>query len=61
MYATTNLITYRRSYLADMGFGNLLNDAAVFSLFDGGNVGVRRRQYERIMQAADYEPWKASM
>ena len=54
-------MTTRRSYLADMGFGNLLNDAAVFSLFDGGNIGVRRRQYERIMQAADYEPWKASM
>jgi hypothetical protein len=51
---------FRRSYLQESGFPRLLNDATVFSLFDGGNVGVRRRQYEKLMQAPDYKPWEAS-
>ncbi|KAH8168696.1 nitroalkane oxidase [Sarocladium implicatum] len=49
-----------RSYLKDSDFPRLLNDAAVFSLFDGGNIGVRRRQLEKLMQAEDYSPWAAS-
>lgn len=28
-------------------------------LFDGGNIGIRRRQMEKILQAEDYEPWAA--
>lgn len=28
-------------------------------LFDGGNIGIRRRQLEKIFQADDYEPWAA--
>lgn len=35
----------------------MLNDAMVLPLFDGGNVGVRRRQIERIFQGVDYQPW----
>ncbi|CAF3577369.1 unnamed protein product [Fusarium graminearum] len=49
-----------RSYLEGTGFGRLLNDATVLSLFDGGNVGVRRRQYERLLQSPDYSGWNAS-
>ncbi|UKZ95218.1 uncharacterized protein TrAFT101_010068 [Trichoderma asperellum] len=45
------------SYRTDSDFPRLLNDAAVFSLFDGGNIGVRRRQLQRLMQAEDYKPW----
>ncbi|KAH8123936.1 putative acyl-CoA dehydrogenase [Trichoderma asperellum] len=45
------------SYRTDSDFPRLLNDAAVFSLFDGGNIGVRRRQLQRLMQAEDYQPW----
>ncbi|KAM0461770.1 hypothetical protein ACHAO4_000955 [Trichoderma viride] len=45
------------SYRTDTEFPRLLNDAAVFSLFDGGNIGVRRRQLQRLMQDEDYQPW----
>ncbi|KAK4944632.1 hypothetical protein LTR10_016066 [Elasticomyces elasticus] len=38
-------------------FPRLLNDAMVLPLFDGGNVGVRRRQMQKLMQAPDYNPW----
>ncbi|KAF5244822.1 hypothetical protein FANTH_7589 [Fusarium anthophilum] len=31
------------SYANDTGFPRLLADAAVFPLFDGGNIGIRRR------------------
>ena len=29
-------------------------------IFDGGNVGVRRRQIERIFEMPGYDPWEAS-
>ncbi|OPB40678.1 acyl-CoA dehydrogenase [Trichoderma guizhouense] len=45
------------SYRTDTVFPRLLNDATVFSLFDGGNIGVRRRQLQQLMQAEDYQPW----
>lgn len=48
------------SYAEDMGFGAILADAACLPLFDGGNVGVRRRQIERVMRAEGYEPWEAT-
>jgi hypothetical protein len=38
-----------------------MNDAIALPLFDGGNVGVRRRQLERIITAEDYEPWKGML
>ncbi|KAK5047301.1 hypothetical protein LTR84_006823 [Exophiala bonariae] len=38
-------------------FPRLLNDAAVFSLFDGGNIGIRRRQFQRLLASPDYQPW----
>ncbi|KAL1844772.1 hypothetical protein VTK73DRAFT_1820 [Phialemonium thermophilum] len=51
-----------RSYNAeDMPFARLLNDAACLPLFDGGNVGVRRRQIQKIFAGAGYEPWAASL
>ena len=49
-----------RSYAKDMLFSRLLEDAVVLPLFDGGNVGVRRRQLEKILRRDDYEPWAAS-
>lgn len=51
---------YRKSYAKDMPFSKLLEDAACLPLFDGGNVGVRRRQLEKIFQRDDYEPWIAT-
>jgi hypothetical protein len=38
----------------------LLEDAAVLPIFDGGNVGVRRRQLEKILQGEDYDGWRAT-
>ena len=43
-----------------MPFSRLLRDAACLPLFDGGNVGVRRRQIETILKESDYEPWAAT-
>ncbi|GKU07065.1 unnamed protein product [Fusarium langsethiae] len=50
-----------RSYREDTGYGRLLKDATVLSLFDGGNVGVRRRQYEKLLQSPNYSCLKARL
>lgn len=43
------------AYSQAIGLGQLLNDAVVYSLFDGGNVGVRRPQIQRILAGKDYD------
>jgi len=48
------------SYDKDRVFPELLNDAICLPLFDGGNVGVRRRQLEKLFMADDYEPWAST-
>jgi len=55
----TDTIHRRSSYAKDQPFPRLLNDAMCLPLFDGGNIGIRRRQMEKILQAEDYEPWAA--
>lgn len=40
----------RSSYNNELGFGELMNDALCLPLFDGGNVGVRRRQIQRAFK-----------
>ncbi|KAK4542391.1 hypothetical protein LTR36_006848 [Oleoguttula mirabilis] len=40
--------------------GDLLQDAMVLPIFDGGNVGVRRRQIESIFAMPGYDPWEAT-
>jgi nitroalkane oxidase len=47
------------SYRADQPFSGWLNDAAVLLIFDGGNLGIRRRQIERIYLDEAYAPWSA--
>lgn len=44
------------SYRADLGFGQLMENALVLPIFDGGNVGVRRRQVQKIFESEDYNP-----
>lgn len=44
------------SYSHELPFGELLQDAMALPLFDGGNMGVRRRQLHQILQAEDYDP-----
>jgi hypothetical protein len=51
----------RKSYAEDMPFMKILNDAMVLPLFDGGNVGVRRRQLQKIMEGEGYEAWEATV
>jgi butyryl-CoA dehydrogenase len=48
------------SYDRMLPLGGLLADALVLPLFDGGNMGVRRRQLHELMQMPDYDPLAAS-
>jgi butyryl-CoA dehydrogenase len=48
------------SYDHDMPLGGLLVDALVLPLFDGGNMGVRRRQLHDLMRAPGYDPLAAA-
>ena len=48
------------AYSRSLGLGDLLNDAVVLPIFDGGNVGVRRRQIEAIFASDGYEPWEST-
>lgn len=59
-WALLMMNTCRTSYAKDQPFSKLLNDAMALPLFDGGNVGVRRRQLEKIFQDPDYQPWAAT-
>ena len=54
------LMTPRSSYAKDTVFPQLLNEAMCLPLFDGGNVGVRRRALEKIIAADNYQPWAAT-
>ncbi|TVY72460.1 Nitroalkane oxidase [Fusarium oxysporum f. sp. cubense] len=49
-----------KSYAKDMSFPRLLNEVMCYPLFDGGNIGLRRRQMQRVMALEDYEPWAAT-
>lgn len=46
---------HRLSYRSDQPFARYLNDAMVLPLFDGGNIGVRRRQLEKTLQLDSYD------
>ena len=48
------------SYDHDMPLGGLLVDALVLPLFDGGNMGVRRRQLHDLVRAPGYDPLAAA-
>lgn len=46
------------AYSREHPFGDLLRDVVVLPIFDGGNVGVRRRQIEAIFADPTYEAWE---
>ncbi|KAK5126228.1 hypothetical protein LTR85_010463 [Meristemomyces frigidus] len=48
------------TYSKDHPLGDLLRDAIVLPIFDGGNVGIRRRQVEKIFAMPGYDPWEAT-
>jgi alkylation response protein AidB-like acyl-CoA dehydrogenase len=39
---------------------SLMQDALAFPLYDGGNMGVRRRQLHRLFQTPNYDPMAAA-
>jgi butyryl-CoA dehydrogenase len=48
------------SYDREMPLAGLLQDALALPIFDGGNIGVRRRQLHTILMRPDYDPLAAS-
>jgi len=44
------------SYDLDLPLARMLQDAIAFPLFDGGNMGVRRRQMHELIKQPDYSP-----
>ena len=48
------------SYDHDLPLAGMLQDALVLPLFDGGNMGVRRRQLHDLLRSPDYDPLTAS-
>ncbi|KAB8301472.1 hypothetical protein EYC80_003332 [Monilinia laxa] len=45
------------AYSSEQPFGDLLNSAIVLPIFDGGNVGIRRRNMQELMASKSYDPW----
>jgi len=41
-------------------FAELLNNAMVLPIFDGGNVGIRRRHMQQLMIDPAYDPWAST-
>ncbi|MBV9565356.1 MAG: acyl-CoA/acyl-ACP dehydrogenase [Bradyrhizobium sp.] len=48
------------SYDHEAPLGRLLQDALALPIFDGGNMGVRRRQLHGLLKRPDYDPLQAS-
>jgi nitroalkane oxidase len=48
------------SYTDGQPLAELLQDALAYPLFDGGNVGVRRVQLQRMLSAPGYDPLAAA-
>lgn len=56
------MLTWRNStsYDLDQPFAELLNNAMVLPIFDGGNVGIRRRNMQELMQSPTYDAWAST-
>lgn len=48
------------SYDHELPLAGMLQDALVLPLFDGGNMGVRRRQLHELLCDSKYDPLTAS-
>ena len=48
------------SYDHEAPLGRLLQDALALPIFDGGNMGIRRRQLHAMLMRSDYDPLAAS-
>jgi nitroalkane oxidase len=56
----TDSMDFRSAYSKSHPLANLLQDATVLPIFDGGNVGVRRRNIEKIFADPEYDAWEAT-
>ena len=48
------------SYDNELPLAGLLQDALALPIFDGGNMGIRRRQLHAMLKHGDYDPLLAS-
>ncbi|KAK4224304.1 acyl-CoA dehydrogenase/oxidase [Podospora fimiseda] len=48
------------AYDLNQPFSDLLNTALVLPIFDGGNVGIRRRHMQQLMLSPTYDAWAAT-
>ncbi|RYC61364.1 hypothetical protein CHU98_g4840 [Xylaria longipes] len=48
------------AYDASQPFAELLTNAMVLPIFDGGNVGIRRRHMQQLMLSPEYDAWAAT-
>ncbi|TQN65216.1 Nitroalkane oxidase, partial [Colletotrichum shisoi] len=48
------------AYDTEKPFAELLNNAMVLPIFDGGNVGIRRRHMQQLMLSPSYDPWAST-
>ncbi|KAI0871774.1 acyl-CoA dehydrogenase [Hypoxylon argillaceum] len=48
------------AYDTSQPFAELLTNATVLPIFDGGNVGIRRRHLQQVMLNPTYDPWAAT-
>ncbi|KEY69935.1 hypothetical protein S7711_06468 [Stachybotrys chartarum IBT 7711] len=48
------------AYDTNQPFADLLNNVMVLPIFDGGNVGIRRRHMQQIMLDPNYDAWSAT-
>ncbi|KAK2764597.1 hypothetical protein FQN54_009292 [Arachnomyces sp. PD_36] len=48
------------AYNTDNPFAEFLNNAMVLPIFDGGNIGIRRRHMQELMLSDDYDAWAST-
>ncbi|KAI2466440.1 acyl-CoA dehydrogenase NM domain-like protein [Annulohypoxylon bovei var. microspora] len=48
------------AYDVEQPFAELLKNAIGLPIFDGGNVGIRRRHMQELMLSPNYDPWAAT-
>ncbi|RYP23581.1 hypothetical protein DL767_008773 [Monosporascus sp. MG133] len=48
------------AYDKNQPFAELLTNAMVLPIFDGGNVGIRRRHMQQLMMLPSYDAWAAT-
>ncbi|KAL4938641.1 hypothetical protein BDV06DRAFT_49439 [Aspergillus oleicola] len=52
-----NAVGVRSAYNTEFPFADLLSTALVLPIFDGGNVGMRRRALQELLMEDGYQPW----